>query len=223
MSHRSPKAPDFMRGLYLAGLLMLAYTVQAASGAAFTLADIRHEWAHIKYQLPVAQREAAYARLHGLAREMRMAHPADASMWLWEAIILANEAGEKHSLASVQMIRQAKSLLEKALSISPNAGDGLACAFLGNLYHSMPGWPVGFGDNARAEYYLRKALAIAPGSLDTNYFMGSFLLDRKHLIDAAAYLKKALDAPPRPGMDVADAGRKADAARKLTRITHKSP
>jgi len=207
--------------VFLFGLLLLAPEPLAQVEVGDSLAALRHTWAHIKYQLPETQRETAYARLHARARRIRTAHPDYASLWIWEAIILANEAGEKHSLASIQMIKKAKLLLEKAISIHPNADAGLAYGFLGNLYHSMPGWPIGFGDERKAEYYLKKALAIEPNGLDENYFAGIYMRDGKRFAEAVFYFRHALHAPPRPGMDVADAGRKADAARLLNQAMEK--
>ena len=39
----------------------------------------------------------------------------------------------------------------------------------------MPGWPIGFGDDAKARELLQKALAINPDGIDSNYFYGEFL------------------------------------------------
>jgi len=192
--------------------------IYAGSGIRST-ADLGRAWAHAKYHLPAVQRQEAYAHLYVVAGRMRKAHSGDAALWIWEAIILANEAGEKHSLASISMIKQAKRLLEQSLSLAPAASNSLTYAFLGNLYHKMPGWPIGFGNDAKAEYYLRKALTIKPNGLDENYFMGIYLMDKKRFSDAVIYLRKAIDAPPRPGMDVADVGRKADAVMLLNQAT----
>jgi len=209
---RLQKTTGPFRWFLFTACLFFASNAYAEPVTYLSAADLRHAWAHIKYQLPAGQREEAYARLNAIARRMRMAHPDDVSLWTWEAIILANEAGEKHSLASVQMIKRTKHLIEKSLSLAPDAENSLAYAFLGNLYHEMPGWPIGFGNDARAEYYLRKALAIRPDGLDENYFMGSYLRDKKRFSGAISHLRKAIDALPRPGMEVADTRRKADAA-----------
>jgi len=196
--------------------LLVAASVYAQSLDGEPLIDFQHQWAHIKYQLPETGREAAYSRLYAQIKRARIAHPDRADLWTWEAIVLANEAGARHSLASIKMLGEAKELLEKAIVIRPDAA--LAYAFLGDLYHNMPGWPVGFGSDRKAGHYLKKALNIAPNSLDGNYFMGMYLRDRKHFSEAIPYLQRAMHAPPRPGMSVADTGRKADAARLLRHL-----
>ena len=46
--------------------------------------------------------------------------------------------------------------------------DGSAYNSLGVLYYKVPGWPVGFGDKAKARELLQKALAINPKGIDAN-------------------------------------------------------
>ena len=84
----------------------------------------------------------------------------------------------------------------------------------------MPGWPIGFGDKAKAAAYLKQALALNPGGIDPNFFYGEFLSDQGRYAEAAEYVTRALAAPPRPGREDSDAGRRlevqalADALRK---------
>ncbi len=205
-------------GAFAAGMLACGGPVDACN---LRLVEIKREWAQIKYRLPPPRRAAAFARLRLRIEDMRRRRPGDACLWLWNAVVLANEAGARHAFSSIGMIRKARIMLEKAIAIDPQADGGLAQAFLGDLYHSMPPWPLGFGDDNTAGAYLRRALRIAPRSLDANYFMGTFLFDNKHFAQAAVYLRRALKAPPRPGLEVADAGRKADAARLLRQALEK--
>ena len=54
---------------------------------------------------------------------------------------------------------------------------------------------------------LTRALAINPEGIDANYFYGEFLCDQGQCVQAIPYLEKAAHAAPRPGREVADAGR----------------
>ena len=54
-----------------------------------------------------------------------------------------------------------------------------------------------------------------PTGVDANFFYGDFLVRQKDYAGAVAALKKAMNAPARPGRDVADRGRKAQAAALL--------
>lgn len=74
----------------------------------------------------------------------------------------------------------------------------------------MPRWPLGFGDHKKAREYLEKALQINHNGIDPNYFYADFLLEESEAAKAVEYFNKALNAPPRPGREDADAGRRAD-------------
>ena len=108
-------------------------------------------------------------------------------------------------------MKQAKALYEQAIQIDGNALDGSAYNSLGVLYYKVPGWPVGFGDKAKARELLAKALAINPKGIDANYFYGEYLLETRQPDEAMAYLERALQAPARPGRTLADAGRRDEA------------
>ncbi|MCY1454452.1 hypothetical protein D9M71_715190 [compost metagenome] len=85
----------------------------------------------------------------------------------------------------------------------------------------MPGWPVGFGDDERAEQLLKQALSLNPDGIDPNYFYGDFLLGEKRYAEAEKALEKALAALPRPGREVADAGRRQEAQALLDKARAK--
>ena len=82
----------------------------------------------------------------------------------------------------------------------------------------MPGWPIGFGDKARAEEYFKKSLAINPDGIDPNFFYGEYLIDRSRPAEARPYLEAALKAVPRPGRELADSGRRKDIQALLDKL-----
>ena len=86
---------------------------------------------------------------------------------------------------------------------------------LGSLYYQVPGWPIGFGNDDKAEKYLKKALALNPDGIDANFFYGDYLLEEGRYQEAVAALEKALHAPARPEREIADAGRRAEIQAKL--------
>jgi Tfp pilus assembly protein PilF len=106
--------------------------------------------------------------------------------------------------------KRARAQFEAALALDDKALDGSAYTSLGTLYHKMPGWPVGFGSDKKAREYLEKALQLSPTAIDPNYFYGEFLYDEGEYARALEYLEVAQKAPPRPGREIADAGRQAE-------------
>jgi tetratricopeptide (TPR) repeat protein len=85
------------------------------------------------------------------------------------------------------------------------------------LYYKVPSWPVGFGDRDKAQTLLRQALAVNPNGIDPNYFYGEFLVESNRAAEALPYLERALKAPPRPGRELADSGRRGEAKVLLER------
>ena len=61
-------------------------------------------------------------------------------------------------------------------------------------------------------------MAIAPSSVDVNYFYGEFMIEQGDKKKARTFLEKALQAPARPGREDADAGRKQEIKADLAKL-----
>ncbi len=190
--------------------LALSLTGPVMASGPTELAAIQSEWAHIKYQLPQKGRGAAFETLAERAHRLS-AGGKEASPLVWEAIIKASLAGEKGAMGgALGYVKEAKALLEQAEAIEPNALDGSVYTSLGSLYYQVPGWPVGFGDKKKARAYLEQGLKVNPNGIDANYFYGDFLLTQDDYPGALKAFEKALAAAPRPGRELADAGRRKE-------------
>lgn len=186
------------------------------------LEEIQSEWAEIKYRAPAREQEQAFARLDAAAREA-LVESADApELLIWRGIVLASWAGAKGGLGALDLVKQARSSLEAALEKDPAALDGSAYTSLGSLYYQVPGWPIGFGNDRRAEELLQKALAINPDGIDPNFFYGDYLLQEGRYDEARAALLKARAAAPRPGRELADEGRRREIDALLAKIDEKT-
>lgn len=213
---------SFVRNLILGGALLVSLPSFAltASGEQ-SLKQLQSRWAEINYQTPEAQREAAFAKLAGEAEVALKAEPQAPELLIWRGIILSTWAGAKGGLGALDLVKQARGQFEQAIKLDAKALDGSAYTSLGSLYYQVPGWPVGFGDDERAEQLLKQALVLNPDGIDPNYFYGDFLLREKRYAEAEKMLQKALAAPPRPGREVADAGRRKEAQALLEKAQAK--
>lgn len=182
------------------------------------LQTLQDRWAEINYQLPKAQREKAFASLSEQAQQAVAVEPNAAELQIWNGIILSTYAGAKGGLGALGLVKQAKGSLEQGLALDPKALSGSAYTSLGSLYYQVPGWPVGFGDDEKAEAMLKQALAINPDGIDPNYFYGDYLARAKRFAEAKAALEKALQAPARPNRLSADAGRKEEIQALLAKV-----
>lgn len=185
------------------------------------LQQLQTRWAEINYQLPKDQREAAFAKLGAAAEEAVKAEPKAAELLIWRGVIFSTWAGAKGGLGALDLVKQARGQFEQAIKLDAKALDGSAYTSLGSLYYQVPGWPLGFGDDERAEQLLKQALSLNPDGIDPNYFYGDFLLGEKRYAEAAKALEKALAAAPRPGREVADVGRRQEAQALLDKARAK--
>jgi tetratricopeptide (TPR) repeat protein len=187
----------------------------AASDPAFDaeLLAIQQAWARANYETPAGDaRVQAFETLEQRAKRFTLAHPKRPETLIWEGIIESSYAGAKGGLGALSLCKEARSNLEAALELDPSALDGSAYTSLGTLYFKVPGFPLGFGDDAKAEKYLRKALELNPNGIDPNYFYAEYLFEQDRYLDALPYLDKAAKAAPRPGRELADKGRRAEVA-----------
>lgn len=198
--------------------VMSSLPALALSDASRTrLEQIQGRWAEVNYQLAAKQRETAFAELAQLAASAVTAEPAAAELRVWHGIVLGTYAGAKGGLGALDLVKQAKLELEQAIKLDAGVLGGSAYTSLGSLYYQVPGWPLGFGDDDKAEALLKQALAINPDGIDPNYLYGDFLLRKKRYKEARTYLEKTLSAADRPGRAVADEGRRAE-ARELLKV-----
>jgi len=201
----------------------LAAALYFGSGIALAdlAGDVQHlqqRWAEINYQLEGKTRLAAFEQLTSEAEMLAGANPDSAEVWIWSGIIKSTYAGAKGGLGALSLAKASKADLERALELDPMALQGSAYTSLGALYYSVPGWPVGFGDDDKAEELLKEALALNPDGIDPNYFYADFLIQEKRYDEARTYLEKARQAAPRPGRELADSGRQGEIAAKLRQI-----
>lgn len=207
---------------YCFGILLLVAvgTAQAASLEA-EIKELAHAWDTANFAADGADKEKALAALAERAQALGAAWPNRAEPLIWEGIVLASWAGAKGGLGALKLAKQARDRLHLAESIDPAALNGSVYTTLGSLYYQVPGWPVGFGDDKKAGEYLKKALAINPDGIDPNFFYGDYLIEEGDYQQAVAVLQHALEAPPRPGREVADEGRRAAILTAIAKAKHK--
>lgn len=210
---------------YLLSLLFAFATAASAgpdSGLDAGLADIQHEWARIRYQLPKDRQDAAFTQLEAQADALDKAYAGRAEPKIWRAIVLSTHAGVSGGLGALSKVKAARDLLLEAEKIDADALHGSVYTSLGSLYYQVPGWPIGFGDDDKAEALLKKALAINPDGIDPNFFYGDFLQRQGRTAEALTALEKALQAPPRPDRADADAGRRQEIEALIADLKAKS-
>ncbi len=183
------------------------------------LLSIQQAWAKTNYQLKDDDQIEQFETLLIRIEEQTTLHPDNAEYWVWKGIIQSSFAGAKGGLGALSLAKKARKSLEKALEIDDSVLQGSAYTSLGTLYHKVPGWPIGFGDDDEAKKMLEKALKMNPQGIDPNYFYGEFLYDNKDYTGAQTHLQAALQAPTRTERPLADSARRIEIETLLAQVS----
>jgi tetratricopeptide (TPR) repeat protein len=162
------------------------------------VAALRTEWDAVNFNLRKDDQVKPLEILIQKASAINKANPGNAPALIWEGIIHATYAGAKGGLGALGECKAAKVLFEQAIALDPKALNGAAYTSVGSLYYQVPGWPVGFGDDEKAEQMLKQGLALGPQDLDAHYFYGDFLVQQKRWKEAVDVLQAGLATPDDP-------------------------
>jgi tetratricopeptide (TPR) repeat protein len=200
-------------------IVLLLSAVSTVSYAETSLSDIQNQWG--KCQYTIKEEKEKIACLEALIKKNQQdvtQSPNDLEKQVWLAINLSSLAGAKGGLGALSLVKRAKVILEGVIEKDPNILKGSAYTSLGSLYYQVPGWPVGFGSDKKAEANLLKALSINPKGIDPNFFYADFLAQDGRKKEARKYFELALKADPRPGREVSDKGRRLEIHQKLEEL-----
>ncbi|MDR2838900.1 MAG: hypothetical protein LBV49_10125 [Azonexus sp.] len=188
----------------------LGFNLALAAGADELIRPIQDEWADIKYRQPADRQADLYKALAEKARKLAAANPGSAEILIWEGIVVSSEAGAKGGLGALSLAKEARQMLEDSLKLDDKALNGSAYTSLATLYAKVPGWPIGFGSDDKAQELFHKALTLNPAGIDANFFYGDYLIDKGKISEGRRHLETALKAPARPGRELADQGRRGE-------------
>jgi tetratricopeptide (TPR) repeat protein len=182
--------------------------------------QLQQEWAKIKYTLDKKEHEKALENLANQITSLREKQPDNADAYLWEGIIYSTYAGAIGTLRALKAVTHSRDALEQSINIDSTASKGAAHTFLGALYFLVPEWPIAFGDLDLSKEHLDKAIAMNPDGIDINFFYGDFMKKLGKFKQAEAMYLKALDAPARPGRELADEGRRKETKERLEKVRY---
>lgn len=206
----------------LAILPLLLSTLSVANETFDTkLLALQNQWAVVNYTLTEDKQNAGFLSLIEQANILVEQPNNKAQSLIWLGIIQSSYAGAKGGLGALTLVKKAKKSFEQSLKIDQQALQGSAYTSLGTLYHQVPGWPIGFGNDDKAREMLKKAVAINPKGIDPNYFYGTYLFDKKEYEAAKTFLHMALNAPNRATRPLADKHRRIEITQILDMVNVK--
>jgi tetratricopeptide (TPR) repeat protein len=195
-----------------ASILIVSLSVQANLSSSPEVQAIQHEWARLNFLEEFKNKN--YRELQSLAKKafkLSQDNPDNVDALVWDAIVLSTLAGKKGGMGALSLVKEAKLKLEKAEQLEPTVLNGSVYSSLATLYAKVPGWPLGFGSDKKAQRYFEKALALDPDGLEVNYFYAEFLADNNQDELALEYVNKALIASVSANRPIADEGRRREA------------
>ena len=220
---------QFCSKLLLTSALFLAVGASSSQALASddpamdaAVARVEHEWERIKYQ--TSDPRAQHAQIEVLARDAAATaarYPGRAEPLIWQGIAESEHAAMSGGLNALADAKASRRTFEIAYKLDRTALEAGAATSLGTLYYRVPGFPIGFGDKAKARQYLVEALTIAPDGMDANFFYGDFLVSQGEYPAAAKVLQHALASPPHPDRPIWDAGRRAEIRALLAKVAAK--
>lgn len=183
--------------------------------------ELQNEWAQIKYEAPAELKAPRFELLLKRADRYVSESSQDLELRVWRGIVESSYAGALGGLGALSHVKNARKDFEAVIAVQPSTLEGSALTSLGSLYYQVPGWPLSFGSDEKAQEYLSAGLKLNPNGIDPNYFYGDFLFKRKDYAGAERALRKALSAPDRPNRGLADRGRRQEIEALLAQISAK--
>jgi tetratricopeptide (TPR) repeat protein len=207
-------------------LLAVAGSWAAAGQAAETLSpDVRRlqtKWEAIKFGVPEGDEQTKQMNALGEEADAVAAHyPAMPEALIWDGIITSERASMASAFSALGLAKRARDILDQAYNIDPAKLDAGAPTSLGVLYYRVPGFPVGFGDKAKARQLLEQAVKLAPNGLDAWYFYGDFLYTQNEYAKAVEVFQHALKIPQHPDRPLWDKNRRLVIEELLAKIQEK--
>lgn len=203
-------------------LVLAAPAAVAAAPLDDGVGQLEAHWAQANYNITgKAAQAAAFDQVATEAEALAVRYPASAEPLVWKAVAETAKAGVVGGLTGFKLVKAARTTLEAAEKIDPNAANGLGLSQLGTLYYQVPGFPVAFGDRAKAGRYIKRALRVAPDSIAINLAYADYLATGKEPFRAMDILRSLLRLKPRHSQVLADSGRRAEALALLALVQSK--
>lgn len=196
-------------------LVLAPLAASAYEGEVFSL---KNRWEHTVTQLPANQRESTLKSLSSEAEQLANQYPNEAEVLIWQGIVLASYARERGGLGALGTAGDARDVLERAIEIDPQGGNGSAYVTLGALYDRAPGRPLGFGNSNTAERMFQRALEIRPDGIDVNYYYATFLKDEGNTQAAREHAQRAVNGTARESRQASDEALRREAEKLLSQL-----
>ncbi|MDY6975288.1 MAG: hypothetical protein SVW51_03550 [Pseudomonadota bacterium] len=207
---------------FLIASITAASLVPSVSASSQELLKLQQQWAAVNYQLEGDAQLSAFSELIEQAEALVEQSENSAEALTWLAISQSSTASAKGGLGALDFAESAKENLERAIEKEETVLDGTALTVLAALYHKVPGWPVSFGSDKKAEKLFKRALEVNSQGMDQNFFYAEYLFDEGEYKEAQTFLTRAQNAPEKANRPLADKKRREEIAALQARLDTKA-
>ncbi|WP_110678902.1 hypothetical protein [Salinicola sp. RZ23] len=193
-----PRFAKTMMGI-TAGVVLSAGLIGSAAAQQNELFPLMQRWGNVEYEMQGDAQQRAFESLVKEADKLAQRYPDNAHVLTAQGVVLASYAKAKGGLGALDLAKQARKALERAIQIDPQGENGSAYVTLGALYQHAPGWPIAFGDDDKAGELLKRAVEIRPDGIDTNFYYAQYLEDQGQHAEARQYAERAVKGQARKG------------------------
>jgi hypothetical protein len=170
-----------------------ANTSGISTGLISEIDFLKSQWVVIKQQKPNKLYTNRILNLTKTASQFVLNHPNDPHYLVWEARIYTLAVEKLNKFKGINYAKHARNSLLEATKFSSGIQLGYIYSNLGYLYLIAPKLSLSLKNNSKKYKYLTKGLQLNPEGLESNYYYGLYLLNKKNSIESAQYyLKKAL-------------------------------
>lgn len=186
------------------------------------LLSLQHQWAKVNYELKGEIQLNGFSALIAQAEKLVADTQGSAESLTWLAISQSSTASAKGGLGALDFAESAKENLERAIEKDEAVLEGTALTVLAALYHKVPGWPVSFGSDKKAEKLFKRALEVNPKGMDQNFFYAEYLFDEEEYEEAKKHLTLAEQSAGKANRPLADKMRREEIASLRQKLNDKA-
>ncbi|AGH42249.1 hypothetical protein [Paraglaciecola psychrophila] len=137
---------------FLVFILFVCSPAQGFDNQEYSVSALYQKW--LLLQVHEDQQLSELTALAKKAETLTKQYPLPADCWALQGMTKSQQANVESGFGGLRLVKQAKDMLQKTLSIDTYIFYGVAYAELSWLYHRTPGWPFSFGSDKMARHRL---------------------------------------------------------------------